>query len=59
MVDEVDFLPAVSTKVFYKLTISFWVFVTRHAQATQSKFAISFRYLKKNVKDEVDFLYAD
>ena len=34
--------------------------VTRHAQITQSsKFVISWKYLKKEVNDEVDFLHAD
>ena len=36
-------------KVFYKLIVPLWV----------HKFAISVQYLKKNVKDEVDFLSAD
>ena len=32
----------------------------RHAQSTQNnKFAISLQYLKKHVKNEVDFLSAD
>ena len=31
-----------------------------HTQITQTnKFVISFQYLKKEVSDEVDFLYAD
>ena len=31
-----------------------------HTQITQNnKFVISFQYLKKEVSDEVDFLYAD
>ena len=34
--------------------------VTKHAQITQNnKFAISLKYLKKEVRDEVDFLHAD
>ena len=34
--------------------------VTRHSQSTQNnKFAISLQYLKKELSDEVDFLYAD
>ena len=36
------------------------MFVARHGQITQnSKFAISLQYLKKEVRDEVDFLHAD
>ena len=34
--------------------------VARHAQFTENnKFAISLRYLKKELSDEVDFLHAD
>ena len=34
--------------------------MTRHAQITQNnKFAISLQYVKKELGDEVDFLYAD
>ena len=37
-----------------------WVCVSRHAQSTQSnKFATSLQYLKKTLKDGVDFLPAD
>ena len=40
--------------------ISLWVWLARHAQSTQNnKFTISLQYLKKNVKDDVDFLPAD
>ena len=61
--DEYDFLPAClqrNTKVFYRLIVSLWVCVARHAQGTQNnKFAISLQYLKENVKDEVDSLPGD
>ena len=44
----------------FKLTRSFWVCVTGHAQNTQNNmFPISLQYLRKDVSDEVDFLYAD
>ena len=34
--------------------------MVKHSQSSQnSKFAISLQYLKKEVKDEVDFLHAD
>ena len=50
----------INVKVFYKLIVSLWVCVVRHAQAIQNnKFAISLQYLKENVKDEVNFLLAD
>ena len=58
--DKVDFLLEINTKVFYKLIVSFWMCIARHAQGTQNnKFAISLQYLKENVKDEVDFFPAD
>ena len=48
----------INIEVFYKLVLSFWVCVAKHAQSTQNnKFAISLQYLKENVKDEVDFLH--
>ena len=50
----------INTKIFYKLIVSLWECKFRHAQSTQNnKFAISFHYLKENVKDEVDFLHAE
>ena len=52
---EIDFLP-VDTKLFYKLIVSLWLWIDRHAQSTQNnRFMISLQYLKENVKDEVDF----
>ena len=46
-------------EVFHKLIVSFWVCVARYVQNTQNnKFAISFQYLKENLKDEVHFLLA-
>ena len=49
----------INTKVFYEVIV-FWMCVTRLAQSTQNnKFAISVQYLKKNRKNEVDFLLAD
>ena len=60
MGDEVDFLPANKHESFYKMIVSLWVCVSRHAQSTQnSKFAISLQHLKQNVKDEVGFFQAD
>ena len=49
-----------NTDVFYKLIVSLWVCVARHAQSNgNNKFAISLQYLKKHMKDAVDFLPAD
>ena len=50
----------INIKGFFKLMLSFYVFVARHVQITQNnKFAISLQYLKKEVSDLVDFLHVD
>ena len=50
----------INRKVFYKLIVSPWVCVVRHAQSIQNnKFTISLQYFKENVKDKVDFFPAD
>ena len=55
-----SFCLQINTKMFYKVIVSLWVWIVRHVQSTQNnKFTISLEYLKKNVKDEVDFLPAD
>ena len=60
MENEFDFLPADKHKVFYKLIVSLWLWLARHAQSTQSnKFTRSLQYLKESLKDEVDFFLAD
>ena len=44
---------------FFKMILSFQMYVARHAQITQNKtFAISLQYLKKEVNDELNFLHA-
>ena len=58
----------IKSKVFYKMLLSSWVRVTRHAQSTQNKLVylciiylqtiISF-VLSRKVRHEVDFLHAD
>ena len=49
-----------SIKVFYKLVVSLLLVIAKNAQNTQkSKLVISLQYLKKEGRDEVDFLYAD
>ena len=45
-------------EVFYKLILSFWVCVTRHAQSTQYKFVYLAISPEKHW-DEVDFFPAD
>ena len=47
-------------KVFYKITLSFWVCATRVTQSIKNnKFAISSHYLKENRKNEAYFLLVD
>ena len=47
-------------EVLYKLIVSLWVCVARHAQSTQNnKFAFYSQYLKKSLKDEADFLLVE
>ena len=50
----------INVKVFYKMIVSFWVWVNRHVQSTQdNKFAIPLQYVKEDVRDKVDFLHVD
>ena len=42
----------INIKIFYKLIVSLWVYVARHAQSTQNKSVIFLQYLKENVKEE-------
>ena len=47
-------------KVSYKLVLRYLMGIVKHSQIYRnSKFAISLKYLSKEVKDEVDFLHAD
>ena len=47
----------INIKVLYKLVVSFSLVVGRHAQSTQNrKFVMSLQYLKKEMRDEVNFL---
>ena len=48
----------ISIKVFYKLILSLYVFLTSHAQSIQNKFVYLAIYPEKH-GDEVDFLPAD
>ena len=71
--DEVDFLHVdkyqsslhvdfnnLGIKVSYKVILSLVMDMIKHSQSTQcNKFAISLRYLKKEVSDGVHFLHAD
>ena len=47
-------------KVSYILILRFLMGVVKHSRSSQnSKFAMSFQYLKKELKDKNDFLQAD
>ena len=55
----IDFSLLINVKRFFKVILSFFMCVARHAQITQNKkFAISLQYLKRDVNVEVDFLHA-
>ena len=48
----------INIKVFYKETVPFLLVIARYAQSTQnSKFVILLQHLKKEGRDEVDFLH--
>ena len=53
------FCMKINMKVFYKVTV--WcLLIARYPQSTQNnKFVISLQYLKKEGRNEVDFLHAD
>ena len=54
------FVMQINIEVLYKLILSFWVSIGRHAQSIKNQeVCISLQYDKENVKDEVDFLPAD
>ena len=50
----------INIKVFCKLVLPFSLVIARHTRSIQnSKFVRSLQYLKKEGRDEVDFLLAD
>ena len=54
------FCMKINIKVFYKLVVSFLLVTARHAQGAQnSRFVILLQYLKKEGRNEGDFLHAD
>ena len=56
---QVDFNP-LDIQVCYKMILSLLMGVIKYSQSTQSnKFAISFKHLKKEVRDGVHLLHAD
>ena len=60
MGNEVNFLPVDKHKSFLQDDTTLWLCASRHVQSIQNnKFAIYLKYLKENVKSEVDFLPAD
>ena len=49
-----------TSKASFMLILLFLMWVVRHCQSTQnSKFAISWQYFKKEVRDKFHFLYED
>ena len=49
----------INIKVFYKLILSFWVCLGKHAKFIGNKESTSLQYLQKDVGDEVGFLLVD
>ena len=50
------FYQQISTKVYYKLIVSLWVYIARHAKSSENnKLATSVEYLKEKVKDVIGF----
>ena len=60
MSDEVDFLHGDKQESLLQIDSKILMGMVKHSQSTQnSKFALSLQYLKKEVKDEVNFLHSD
>ena len=60
MNDELDFLYADKNENLLQSDSMILVEMFKHSQSSQnSEFAMSLQYLKKKVKDKVDFLHAD
>ena len=59
--DEVDFLHADKHQSFVQIdTMVFLMGMNKHSQSSQkSKLVMSLQYLKKGIRNEVDFLRAD
>ena len=58
MSDEVDFLHADKRESFLQIDTMILMGMIKFSQRSQnSKFAMSLPYLKKEVRDEVDFLH--
>ena len=56
MSDEVDFLHAYKHEIMLQIDRMILMVMVNHSQSSQNnKFAMSLQYLKKEVKDEVDF----
>ena len=60
MSDEGDFLHADKHESLIQIDTMILIGIANHTQSSQnSKFAMLLQYLKKEVRDEVDFLHAD
>ena len=54
-----DMIFCMKINIFLNLVLSFLLVTARHVPSTQnSKFVISLQYLKKEGRDEVDFLHS-
>ena len=57
---KLNFCLLINVKCFFKVILSFYVYMARHTHITGNiKFAISLQHIKKEVGDAVDFLHAD
>ena len=54
--DEVDFLHATKLEILLQIDTIILIRIVEHSQSSQnSKFTMPLQYLKKEVRDEVDF----
>ena len=59
-ITQVDFLPAGRHENLLQIDTMILMWIVKHFQSSQnSKFIISVQYVKKEVRDEDDFLHAD
>ena len=57
---KLNFWLLINVKGFFKVMLSFYICVASNVEITQNKkFVISLQYLKKEVRNKVDFLHED
>ena len=60
MIDQINFLHAYKHESLLRIDTIILIGMVKHFQGFQnSKFLMSLQYLKKEVRDEVDFSHAD